>query len=177
MTSPQPVWLIGPISAPTLTWGEHWKGQPHVCRTCGIELLTGEESGFCCGPNGSRYRDVPPLSPLPPGIEAIMTHRQISMLSRILNLIFSFASLKTTHAFPEFSGPPGFFAIQGRVYHCIRPTHHNSAIWWLLFNGFITNMPYSSDLAASLLTDWIPSVCDALLSRSEERRVGKECRP
>jgi len=159
----QPVWLIGPISTPTLIWGEHRKGQPHVCKTCGIELLTGEESGFCCGPNGSRYYDVPPLPPLPPEIETIATHPQISTLSRILNLIFSFASLETTHAFPEFAGPPGFFAIQGHVYHRIRPTHHNSATRWLLFDGFIGNMPYSN-LATSLPTDWIPSVRHALLS-------------
>ena len=164
MTSlPQSCWLIGPISSPTLKWGECHGGKRHVCKFCGIELLTGEQPGFFCGLNGSRYHDVPTLPPLPPEIEAITTHLQISTLSRVLNLIFSFTSLETTHPFPTISGPPGFLAIQGCVYHCIRPTHQNSAIHWLLFDGFTENTPYS-DLATSLPPDWIPSVQHALLS-------------
>ena len=126
MTSNQ--WLIGPIRNPTLKWGDYHQGQRHTCRTCDIELLTGEKSRFCCGPNGSHYQNVPVLPPLPDEIQAITTHPDISRLSRMLNLIFSFASLETTHPFPSISGPPGFLAIQGCVYHCIRPTHANSAI-------------------------------------------------
>lgn len=110
-------WLIKPIHKPTLKWGDHHRGRRHTCRTCGIELLTGEKSGFCCGPNGSRYDDIPDLPPLPDEIQAITTHPDISRLSRLLNLIFSFASLETTHPFPNISGPPGFLAIQGHVYH------------------------------------------------------------
>lgn len=164
MTSPlQSRWAIGPIPTPTLKWAEQRGGERHICKVCGIELLTGEQPGFCCGPNGSRYHDVPPLPPLPSEIEAIATHPQISALSCVLNLIFSFASLETTHPFPTISGPPGFLAIQGRVYHRIRPTHQNSAIRWLLFDGFTQNTPYS-DLATSLPPDWIPSVQRALLS-------------
>ncbi|KIJ16639.1 hypothetical protein PAXINDRAFT_10351 [Paxillus involutus ATCC 200175] len=117
MAADTPLWLIGPISSPKLKWGECRAGRIHQCHTCGILLLTGEDSGFCCGPNGSRFHDVPPLPPLPPQIEALTYHRDISSLSRVLNLVFSFASLETTHAFPQNNGPPGFLAIQGRIYH------------------------------------------------------------
>lgn len=160
MTSNQ--WLIGPIRNPTLKWGDYHRGRRHTCRTCNIELLTGEKSGFCCGPNGSRYHNVPSLPPLPDEIQAITTHPDISRLSRMLNLIFSFASLETTHPFPSISGLPGFLAIQGRVYHRIRPTHVNSAIRWLLFDGFTQNIPYA-DRAAYLPSTWIPAVQQALL--------------
>lgn len=157
------LWNIGSISTPTLRWGENRRGNVHACRICGIELLTGEEPGFCCGPNGSHYQDVHPLPPLPPQIQAISSHPRVSSLSRVLNLIFSFASLETTHAFPDVPGPPGFLAIQGRVYHRIRPTHRNSAIRWLLFDAFIANTPYP-DLAATLPPEWIPAVQEALLA-------------
>ncbi|KAH7907761.1 hypothetical protein BJ138DRAFT_973834, partial [Hygrophoropsis aurantiaca] len=110
-------WVIGPISTPKLVWGEQRAGQVHKCTTCGILLLTGEDAGFCCGDKGSRFQDVPPLPPLPPQYAVFINHPQISALSRVLNLIFSFASMETTHAFPLNNGPPGFMAVQGRVYH------------------------------------------------------------
>ncbi|KIN98987.1 hypothetical protein M404DRAFT_107639, partial [Pisolithus tinctorius Marx 270] len=111
------VWDIGGISSPMLTWGAIHNGIHHQCKTCGIDLLTGEDVGFCCGLNGSCFGDVPPLPALPPQIEALTTHPQISLLSHILNLIFSFAPSETTHLFPDMLGPPGFVAIQGHVYH------------------------------------------------------------
>ncbi|KIJ64991.1 hypothetical protein HYDPIDRAFT_27728 [Hydnomerulius pinastri MD-312] len=156
-----PVWLIGPISTPKLTWGECRAGRIHQCNTCGIPLLTGEDAGFCCGLNGSRFHDVPPLPPLPPQIEALTQHLDISSLSRILNLVFSFASLETTHAFPENNGAPGFLAIQGRVYHRVRPNHTNSAVRWLLYDGFMQNVPHA-DWAATLPPGWINAVREAL---------------
>lgn len=156
-------WEIGPISSPSLHWGEQRAGRLHACATCGLILLTGELPGFCCGRNGSQFYDVPPLPPLPPLIEDLTLHPDISALSRILNLIFSFASLETTHTFPDIAGPPGFVAIQGRVYHRIRPTHTNSAIRWLLYDGFIANTPHANH-ASTLPPTWIPAVRDALLS-------------
>jgi hypothetical protein len=161
-TASGPLWFIGPISTPRLTWGEERAGHVHRCNTCGILLLTGEDAGFCCGTNGSCFQDVPPLPPLPPQIEALSFHPQISSLSRILNLIFSFASLETTHAFPEVRGGPGFMAIQGRVYHCVRPTHVNSAVRWLLYDGFMHNIPHA-DWAAMLPAGWIEAMREALL--------------
>ncbi|KAJ7939821.1 hypothetical protein B0H13DRAFT_1586827 [Mycena leptocephala] len=66
---------------------------------------------------------------------------RISHLSRMLNLLLSFASLETTQPFPEIDGPPIFMAIQGRVYHRVHPNHQNSAVCWLLYDGFIDTVP------------------------------------
>ncbi|KDQ49077.1 hypothetical protein JAAARDRAFT_143926, partial [Jaapia argillacea MUCL 33604] len=113
-----PIWTIGAISTPRLRWGEVRAGHTHHCPTCEIDLLTGEDPGWCCGKNGKFFNNVPPLPPLPPEFDIFINDPRISKESHILNLIFSFASLKTTHAFPEGgAGPPGFFRIQGRVYH------------------------------------------------------------
>ncbi|KIK30161.1 hypothetical protein PISMIDRAFT_87992, partial [Pisolithus microcarpus 441] len=156
-----PTWKIAPISSPSLRWGAVRNGQSHTCSHCGILLLTGEKSGFCCGAGGSRLSDVPALPPLPPQLEVLAQHPQISSLSRVLNLIFSFASLETTHPFPDDNVLPGFLAIQGRVYHRVRPSHSNSAIRWLLYDGFMENIPHAQ--WASVLPDgWISAVRDAL---------------
>ncbi|EIW77287.1 hypothetical protein CONPUDRAFT_27986, partial [Coniophora puteana RWD-64-598 SS2] len=98
-------------------WGNIRNGRRHACPTCGILFLTGERRGFCCGPNGSRYADVPSLPPLPEQYGIFLNDPDISSKSRILNLIFSFAALETTHAFPVNDGPRGFVAVWGRVYH------------------------------------------------------------
>ncbi|KIJ36842.1 hypothetical protein M422DRAFT_142381, partial [Sphaerobolus stellatus SS14] len=88
------------------------------CKYCGVSLLTGERhGGFCCGPNGKFADAITPLPELPVEFEWLTRQNNVSSLSRILNLLFSFASLETTHAFPKFQGQQGFFAIQGRVYH------------------------------------------------------------
>ncbi|KAJ6540401.1 hypothetical protein B0H19DRAFT_885253, partial [Mycena capillaripes] len=117
MTAIPRTWEIGPIANPRLTWGAKRGTRSHCCTTCGISLLTGEQSGFCCGPGGSKFGDVRPLPPLPPEYTAFIDDPRISHLSRILNLMLSFASLETTQPFPHIDGPPGFMAIQGRVYH------------------------------------------------------------
>ncbi|KAF8523423.1 hypothetical protein JB92DRAFT_2705115, partial [Gautieria morchelliformis] len=111
------VWKTGPISTPSFSWGEIRQGQAHECPYCHLSLLTGERPGFCCGDKGSRLTDVSPLPALPPEYDVFLNDPDISPKSRILNLIFSFASMEMTAQFPGWHGPPGFFAIQGRVYH------------------------------------------------------------
>jgi hypothetical protein len=155
-------WHIARIPPATLTWGKERGGSRHCCPHCGIVLLTGENAGFCCGPGGARLNDVPPLPPLPVEFNGFLEHPDISSLSRILNLCLSFASLETTHAFPSNSGPPGFFAVQGKVYHRIQPTHLNSAVRWLLYDGFLANIPHG-DLAATLPQEWIDNLRTALI--------------
>ncbi|EIW75625.1 hypothetical protein CONPUDRAFT_65500, partial [Coniophora puteana RWD-64-598 SS2] len=110
--------MVARVSSPRLKWGEVRAGHAHACPHCSIPLLTGESPGFCCGKLGCRVNDVAPLPPLPPEYDVFINDPNISRNSRILNLIFSFAALESTHTFPHFgSGPPAFVAIQGRVYH------------------------------------------------------------
>jgi hypothetical protein len=156
------LWTIGPIPTPRLTWGELRRDSVHKCPWCGIILLTGEDPGFCCGPRGSRLQDIPPLSPLPPSFQTLIDHPDISSLSRILNLVFSFASLETTHTFPSFNSIPGFLAIQGRVYHHVQPSHKNSAVHWLLHDGFRQHILHA-EWASTLPDGWIDIVHSALL--------------
>lgn len=132
-SDPPPVWAIAPISTPSLQWGAVRAGVRHECRHCGIALLTGEKSGFCCGPRGSRVHDVAPLPPLPPEYDTLIHDPKISKLSRKLNLIFSFASMESSHKFPQTRG--GMLAVQGKLYHRVRPTHSNSAVRWLLYDS------------------------------------------
>jgi hypothetical protein len=79
--------------------------------------------------------------------------------------MFSFASLETTQPFPQIDGPPGFMAIQGRVYHRVRPNHQNSAVRWLLYDGFVETLPphQSADWFASIPPAWITAFKKALL--------------
>ena len=160
--SDSPHWLIGPIKSPTLTWAEKRGMNIHQCRYCGLHLLTGERAGFCCGKQGQYLLEIPPLPPLPPQYNVFITHPQISSLSRILNLIFSFASLETTHPFPEVTGPPGFFAIQGRVYHRVRPNHENSAVRWFLYDGFMLDKVPHPQWATIIPPAWIDAVAMSL---------------
>ncbi|CDO69901.1 hypothetical protein BN946_scf184884.g60 [Trametes cinnabarina] len=163
ITTGKNVWRLGAISSPSLKWGELRQGQHHQCPTCHIILLTGEKPGFCCGPKGRRYTDVAPLPPLPFEYEVFIHHPKLSFLSRTLNLVFSFASLETTAEFPRFEGDPGFVAIQGRIYHRIRPQHTNSAVRWLLYDGFLSSTAPHADLLPSLPAPWIDTVRSVLL--------------
>ncbi|KAI0038342.1 hypothetical protein FA95DRAFT_1461741, partial [Auriscalpium vulgare] len=117
MPSQVQLWDIRGVPSASLSWGAVRGNRRHECPHCHILLLTGESPGFCCGPKGSHLDDTPPLPPLPPAFEDLLNHPHISSISRKLNLIFSFASLETTHAFPSIAGPQGFLAIQGKVYH------------------------------------------------------------
>jgi len=144
-------------------WGEHKGHHVHQCPYCGIPLLTGEHPGFCCGKNGQYVHDVPPLPPLPAQYNSFVSDHQISSLSCILNLIFSFASLETTLQFPQINGPPGFFAIEGRVYHRVRPSHSNSAVHWFLYDGFLRKKIPHSQWAALIPPSWLDAMESALL--------------
>ncbi len=127
------------------------QGRPHSCQHCGILLLTGEDAGFCCGPGGNRVHTLPHLPLLPPEIEALTHDRRISPASNVLNLVFSFAALESTGDFATFKkGPPGFFALGGRVYHRIRLEHPDSPVHWILYDGFDLRRPPHADHARDL---------------------------
>ncbi|PPR05450.1 hypothetical protein CVT24_007467 [Panaeolus cyanescens] len=157
-------WAIGPISDPKLKWGAVRNGHRHECPHCHILLLTGERPGFCCGKGGSRLNDVPSLPPLPPQYNVFINDPRISSLSRVLNLVFSFASLETTHAFPTISGGPSFVAIQGKVYHRIRPDHQNSAVRWFLHDGYMQTASPHNNWASVLPDNWKAAFIAALQS-------------
>ena len=102
---------------------------------------------------------------LPFEYNSFINNPDISALSRILNLIFSFASLETTHPFSTNNGPPGFVAIQGCVYHRVRRDHHNSAVRWLLYDGHMQNFDLApfQDWVHQIPPDWLISMRSALL--------------
>ncbi|TFK67605.1 hypothetical protein BDN72DRAFT_748301, partial [Pluteus cervinus] len=102
------------ISSPRMKWGGP-NGQRR-CPNCGLQLLTGEKPGFCCRPRRQSSRPQP-LPPLPDEFAPFLCHPDLSRLSRVLNLVFSFASLETTHPFPAMDRARSFVSIQGRVYH------------------------------------------------------------
>ena len=156
-------WLIRPISTPTLTWRATRGQHVHECPTCHIPLLTGETAGFCCGPHGNRYTDVPALPPLPLEFNVFLKDRHISALSRILNLIFSFAALETTDAFPNIPGGPSFLAIQGKIYHRIRPSHTSSAVRWFLHDGDLHDSAPDHRLSTQIPEQWKTALSSALL--------------
>ena len=158
-------WAIGPIKSPKLQWAATRRNNVHRCRYCNIELLTGETSGFCCGPNGKYANDPPPLPPLPEEFDLFYNHPHISAVSRLLNLIFSFAALESSHEFPPLPpGGPAFVAMEGRLYHRVRPTHYDSAIRWLLYDGFSHgSIPHAhSAWASKVPLPWIDAVRMAL---------------
>ena len=85
------------ILIPSLQWGAHSRYGIHKCQHCGLELLTGERSGFCCGKNGKYTHELHALPALPEEYNTIINHPNISKSSRLLNLVFSFAAIETTH--------------------------------------------------------------------------------
>ncbi|KIO21902.1 hypothetical protein M407DRAFT_28540 [Tulasnella calospora MUT 4182] len=108
-----PPWEICPLPSNHLQWNRQ-------CPHCHV-TFTNETPRFCCRRNGSCLTDVVPLPPLPAEYNTFINSPDISPASRILNLIFSFAALKSTAEFPATLSPPGFFAIQGCIYHRLRP--------------------------------------------------------
>jgi hypothetical protein len=153
-SSPHDTWFIRAITPPNFQWAALHHRRIHDCPHCHIPLLTGEQPGFCCGNRGIRLHDVPPFPPLPDEFCVFIDDSRLSTLSHIFNLIFLFASLESTAQFPSFTGPPGFFAVQGQLYHQVCPTHQNSAVRWLLYDGFLSEFaPHQNWL------NHIPSTC------------------
>ena len=157
-------WTIAPISTPRLTWGSssNNRSADRRCRNCGVVLLTGEKAGFCCGPKGNRCSAVCRLPPLPNEFSTFLNSPDISRLSRKLNLIFSFAAMESTHAFPT-PGNPSFVAIAGRVYHRVRlRPQDDTAIRWMLYDGFSdSSIPHHTQ-ARDIPSSWIRAVRTSL---------------
>ena len=157
-------WKIGLISTPRLHWGSspNNRSANRRCHTCGVVLLTGEKAGFCCGPNGNRYLSVRPLPPLPDEFQIFLRSPDISALSRKLNLIFSFAAMKSSHTFPT-PGTPSFVAVAGRIYHYVglRP-QDNTAIRWMLYDGFENSSIPHHTSARDIPSSWIRAVRTSL---------------
>ena len=150
-------WKIAPIPTQRLTWGPSSTkcGTDRRCHTCGVELLTGEKAGFCCGPRGNHYAAVDPLPSLPNEFNTFLNSPDISRLSRKLNLIFSFAAMESTHAFPA-PGNPSFVAVAGQIYHHVRTCpQDNTAIRWMLYDGFEdSSIPHHTQ-ARDVPSSWI----------------------
>ncbi|KAH9920032.1 uncharacterized protein BXZ73DRAFT_52434 [Epithele typhae] len=159
-------WSVGRLRSADLVWGQIRAGSTHACRHCGVILLTGEESGFCCGTNGSKLNSFPPLPVLPIQYNQFLFDPKISSLSRALNLVFSFASLESSVPFFDVGGPPGFWSVGGRIYHRVRPEHQNSAVHWLLYDKFDTTKPPHKKWADTLPSSWIEAVKGALLMQN-----------
>lgn len=158
-------WTFGRIKSPDLQWGAIRGNVIHCCRYCHIDFLTGETSGFCCGRNGKYANDPPPLPPLPTEYDEFLNQPHVSAVSRLINVIFSFAALESSHEFPPPApGGPAFVAMEGRLYHRIRPNHHDSSIRWLLYDGFShDSIPHAeSPWASKVPLSWIDTVKNAL---------------
>ena len=130
------MWLIAPLSTPNLIWGRHSANHEHVCPWCGLLLPMGEKPGFCCGPQGKYANSIPPLPPLPFEFHSFLMDACISALSCALSLLFSSASMETMEKFPSNFSTHGFIVIQGKVYHHVWPSHPDSVIQWILYDGF-----------------------------------------
>lgn len=129
---PDNVWNIGRIKITRLNWSRS-------CNFCGVQLLTVEEPGFCCGKNGKYLQQVPALPPQSREINWLVMQPGISQLLRKLNLLFSFAAMETTGSFQRMPGPDGFVVIQGKVYHRLRPEAKGMGLRWVLYDGYDRN--------------------------------------
>ena len=156
-------WLISPITTLKLTWGHINRGHQHACPHCHVILLTGERPGFCCGPNGKYAHAITPLPPLPDEYNTFLHDSRLSASSRPMNLLFSFASMETSEPFPNVVGQHAFVSIQGRVYHRVRPSHNNTAIRWILYDGFLAHLAPHPTWANVLPETWIDGVRSALI--------------
>lgn len=146
--TPEHCWIIRHISGSRFEWGARSLRQVddvRCCKHCRIELLSGERSGWCCGPNGNKLASYVPLPPLPLLYEFFIHDPTISEKSRYLNLMFSFASMEATGTVnpPGTEGFNGHFAILGKPYHRVRPTHASSGVRWALYDAYmITKAPH-----------------------------------
>ena len=150
------VWHLSSVRCQPVYWKRN-----RYCSYCGIPLLNTENNGWCClqGKHISK-----PLPPLPFEIQLLLDNPKLSSLSCVFNLIFSFATLETEGVFPSMDhhGPMGFFTASGRIYHCVRPSIHNSGTHWLLYNGYEPSRAPHERWANTLPSDWVSYVSSAL---------------
>lgn len=134
-----------------LTWGRN-------CRHCGIKLLTGEIAGFCCGKNGKHLNRVPSLPPQSAELQWLSSQHGVSEFSRKLNVLFSFAAMETTGTFDRPPGPEGFVAIQGKVYHRLRPDKAGTGLRWVLYDGYRDDRNVIPHRGYGLPSTWINAI-------------------
>jgi len=149
-------WDIGHIPLPRPNWNRS-------CQFCGIQLLSGEKQGFCCGSNGKFANTPPSLPPFPPEFDWLVKQNNISTFSRKLNILFSFASMETERLFPQLSGGNSFVSIQGRVYHRLRPDHPKSGLRWLLYDGWDAEEIPNRLWLPHIPRTWVTATTNALL--------------
>ena len=71
------------------------------------------------------------------------------------------AAMETTGLFRRPAGPDGFLAIEGKVYHRLRPEKTGMGLRWVLYDGYdATRTP---DLASVLPQDWVDVVKRVLM--------------
>ncbi|KAF8577902.1 hypothetical protein K439DRAFT_1621784 [Ramaria rubella] len=71
--------------------------------------------------------------------------------------------MESTAQFPVFNGPPGYFAVEGKVFHRVRSTHENSAVRWLLYDGFMHSFAPHQRWIDVLPTQWVDAMKDVML--------------
>lgn len=150
------VWSIADVRVRAIQWTNDRR-----CSFCGIPLLNTEKDGWCCM-KGTRL--TKPLPPLPFEFQQFINSPDISSISRVFNLIFSFAALETEGSFPsmDIHGPPGFFAASGRMYHRVRPSIQNSGTHWLLFDGYEPSRAPHQRWASIIPPNWVTLASTAL---------------
>ena len=149
-------WQLAPIHSCPVEWTMNCQ-----CSFCGITLLNTEKNGWCCLKGTCM---TSPLPPLPFEFQQFIDSPNISSLSRVFNLIFSFMALETEGIFPSMDrhGPPGFFAASGRLYHRVCPTVQNSGAHWLLYNGYEPTRAPHQRWASLIPRDWVELASSAL---------------
>jgi hypothetical protein len=101
------------------------------------------------------------LPNLPEQYNAFITAPSVSELSRKLNLAFSFSALESTMEFPNMHGDH-MVAIQGKIFHRIRPNHQQSPIKWILYDGFEAHSNPRTQHTEDIPLFWIRSLSAAL---------------
>lgn len=135
-----------------------WKLE-RVCSYCKVPLLNTERPGWCCKDGRHVHR---PLPALPFELQQLAQYDNASASSRLLNLVFSLASMETGGSFGhEGGGHPGFFVAGGKIYHRVRPSK-DTATHWLLYDGFLPHMAPHRRWADTLPPPWIQLVIAAL---------------
>ena len=116
--------------------------------------------GFAVG----LVESISPIQPLYLLSLHIMWHLSIILISLQYLELTSFFHLHQWRPHPTIPGPPGFFAIQGCIYHCLQPNHQNSAVHCLLYDSFMHNMVTFQELDQALPLHQIDALRDALLA-------------